>query len=225
MDANGPYSSGALWAMTSAGRLDSRFGSGGNVLTQFGGNRFNEFLGLTVAPSGALVAVGDTQQSYQGGYTGIAARYIGLGAPPPPPNQQLKASLTAVKSKYKTGDVAKHGLSVGVSCNQACSIKGSLVLSAGTARTLRIKTTFRKCTKSHGKRKCRKVSGYRAVTIGSGRSSRGGSGTSTLTLKLINKYLKALQSHKSFSATLKVSVTSSATHKSKSLSKGLTFTH
>ena len=222
--AIGPYSSGALWALNSSGHLDAAFGTGGGVLTNAGGSKFNQFFGLAIVPSGNLVAVGDTQQAFMGGTTGIAARYIGLGAAPPPPGGGLKASLTGLKSKYKTSSVSKSGFKVGVTCNQACSFKLSLVISAGTAKKLKIKTKFKQCKKVHGKKKCKTVSGYKSVSIASGRGSRGSSGTSTLTLKFAGKYLKALK-NKSFGATLNVSVTSTSTHKSKTLHKGLSFTH
>jgi uncharacterized delta-60 repeat protein len=220
---SGPYSSAALWAFTSGGALDGRFGSHGMAVTAFGADRFDEFSALALAPNGDIAAVGDAQQSYQGAYTGIAARYGGFG-PVTPVTPALNVSLKGVGGRYKTGDVATHGLKVGVSCNEACSIKVSLVLSAGTARKLHILSTFKKCTKVHGKLKCKNVRGYQAVTIAAGRSSLGGSATSTVTLKLVRSYVNALKRQKSFGASLQVSVISTVTHRSKTLSKGLTFT-
>ena len=220
---DGPYSNAVLWALTPAGRLDSRFGSHGSAVTQFGGDRFNQFSALALAPNGELAAVGDTQQSYEGTYTGVAARYFGFGSvlPVTPP---LKVAIHGVSRKYKTSSVVKHGLKVGVSCNQACSIKASLGISAATARKLHIRSTFRKCRKVHGKKRCRTVHGYRAVTIGSGRGSRGAAGTTTITLTLNRRYVRALERAKRFTASLKVSASSTATHKSKTIHKGLIFT-
>ena len=220
---DGPYSNAVLWALTPAGRLDTRFGSHGSAVTQFGGNRFNQFSGLALAPNGDLVAVGDTQQGFQGAYTGIAARYIGF-APPPPVIPPLKVAIHGVNRKYKTSSVVKHGLKVGVSCNQACSIKASLGLSAATARKLHIRSTFTKCTKVHGKKRCRKVHGYRAVTLATGHASRRGPGTSTITLRLKRQYVRALLRARRFTASLKVSATATATHKSKTIHMGLLFT-
>ena len=220
---DGPYSNAVLWALTPAGRLDSRFGSHGSAVTQFGGDRgFNEFAALALAPNGDLAAVGDTQQSFQGAYTGVAARYIGFGSVPPvtPP---LKVAIHGVSRKYKTSSVVKQGLKVGVSCNQACSIKASLGISAATARKLHIRSTFRKCTKVHGKKRCRKVHGYRAVTLASGHASRRGPGTSTITLRLKRQYVSALLRARRFTASLKVSATSTAGHQSKTIEMSLLF--
>jgi uncharacterized delta-60 repeat protein len=217
---NGPYSSGMLWALTSGGALDGRFGSGGMAVANFGSDRFNEFSGLGLAPNGELAAVGDTQPTYEGGYTGIAALYGGFGPVSVP---ALTVSLKGVSGKYKTATVAKHGLKLGVNCNEACSVQVSLVLSAGTARKLHIVSTFKKCTKVHGKRKCKTVHGYKAVTIASGSGSLGGSGTKTITLHLIGRYVKTLKAQKQFGVKLSASAVSSATHKSKTVSKSLTF--
>jgi uncharacterized delta-60 repeat protein len=220
---DGPYSNAVLWALTPAGRLDTRFGSHGSAVTQFGGDRFNEFSALALAPNGDLVAVGDTQQGFQGAYTGVAARYIGFG-PAPPVIPPLKVAIHGVSRTYKTSSVVKHGLKVGVSCNQACSIKASLGLSAATARKLHIQSTFTKCTKVHGKKRCRKVHGYRAVTLASGHASRRGPGTSTITLRLKTRYVSALLRARRFTASLKVSATATAGHGSKTIHMGILFT-
>ena len=202
--ASSAFTNGALWALTSGGTLDGRFGANGMATTMFSGNRFNEFSGLALAPDGELAAVGDTQQTYQGGYTGIAALFGGFGAPSTPP---LTVSLTGVSGKYKTKTVAKHGLKVGVKCNEGCSIKVSLVLSAGTARRLHIKT-------GHG---------YKAVTIASAKGSLAGPGTITITLRLKHRYVKTLERQQTVTVKLSMSALSSATHKSKTITKNLTF--
>ena len=218
---NGPFSTPTLWALTSRGSLDSRFGSGGTASATFGSNRFGEFGGVAIAPTGDLVAVGDSQQAYQGAYTGIAARFVGFGAPPPPPVPSLKVTLSGISKNYKTSNSVKHGLKLGVACNQACSIKMSLGISSGTARKLRILSTITKCSKVHGKKRCRKVKAYTSVTLASARVSRSGAGTSTITLRL--KDGKALSKAKSFGASLAVSVTSTASRKSTTIHKGLSF--
>ena len=86
------------------------------------------------------------------------------------------------------------------------TIKVSLTVSSSTAKRLHLKT--------HGKR---------PVTIASARTTLGGSGTTSITLKLSKKLAKALGKLKSVGLTLQVTATSTATHKSKTSKKGITF--
>ena len=67
---------------TAAGKLDRRFGTGGKVLTDFGGTRSQAgATALAIRPDGKLVVVGYAQIG-RGGSTGFAiARYTVAGAP------------------------------------------------------------------------------------------------------------------------------------------------
>jgi uncharacterized delta-60 repeat protein len=51
---------------------------------------------------------------------------------------RLHASLVAVPGSYSSARVEKKGLQVRFTCSQACSVIGSLVISGGTARRLRL---------------------------------------------------------------------------------------
>jgi uncharacterized delta-60 repeat protein len=54
---------------------------------------------------------------------------------------RLRAPLSGVAHSYKIAVIAKHGLRLGVGCSQACSITGSLVISAATANNLKLGTS------------------------------------------------------------------------------------
>ncbi len=212
----------AAWAVRSNGATETGFGLGGVVTTPFGTNGRGEGNGLAVGADGKFVVAGDSRTIF-GAYSGVVVRYNGFGATPPPPPPALKASLKSVSGRYKTSTVARHGLKLGVNCNQACSFKSTLTASAGTARKLKIKSKIRKCKKVHGKRRCTTTRGYTSLTLASAKGSLRAAGTGTLTLKLGRSYVKALEKQKSVSVTLQVVVTSSATKKSTTLKKGLTF--
>ncbi len=77
-----------LWAVSSAGVVDTGFGSGGTTRGPSGGF---EACALAVAPDGGIVTVGNsasatdaTPCAANGSGSGYAARYIGDGPPPPP---------------------------------------------------------------------------------------------------------------------------------------------
>lgn len=190
-------------------------------MTGFGGTTRGEGNGLAIGSDGKIVVAGDIK-SIAGTYSSVVSRYIGFASAPPPP-PALKASLKGVSGSYKTSTVAKHGLKVGVNCKVACTLSASLTLSSGTAKRLHILTTFKKCTKVKGKQHCVKARGYRTVTIASGKGRVNGSGTRSITLKLGKAYIKTLEKQKSVSVNLKVTVTSTATHKRQTINKGLTF--
>jgi uncharacterized delta-60 repeat protein len=196
-------SDAALWAFTPGGAPDPRFGSHGTVVTSIAGAAGSELAALALDPSGNLVAVGDELTGFGSTYAGIAARYIGFG---PPAVAPLKLAVTGVKRSYKTSTVVKHGLRLTTGCNESCTIKVSLTVSAATARKLHLKV--------HGKA---------PVTIASGKAVLSAAGTKSITLKLAKATGKALGKQKSVGLTLVVSATSTSTHKSTTSRKGVTF--
>lgn len=175
--ANGIATSGALFAFTPGGASDSSFGTGGTVkLTGSQGNN-TEFAGLAVSPTtGNLLAAGDSQP-LGGSFTGIEAQFTGFGAPtvnppppPPPPGgkpliKPFRLFVNGVKHSYRHKDVGRHGLKLKVSCNKACKVGIRVYVSAGTARRLNLYTTYKKCTKRHGRRHCVKARRYRALRL------------------------------------------------------------
>ncbi len=223
----------AIWTLTPAGQPDPSL-AGGTARTL---RSAFEQCALAVAPDGSLVSVGNsvatfpdtTPCSLNASEAGFVVRYIGYGPPPvikpppPPPPPALSTSLKGVAKSDKTSTVAKKGLKVSVSCNEACTTKLSLTISSGTAKKLKIQTKGRQCKKSHGKTTCKTVRGYFTTTIASGKGSVRAAGTATTTLKLNKSYVKALEKQKSVRVNLQVSVTSSVTHKSKTLKQGITF--
>lgn len=219
--SNGGLTELALWAVKSNGATETGFGSGGQTITSLGASTRADGNGLAIAPDGKLVLAGDLRRNPIGAYSGMVARYNGLGAPPPPPTSALKVSLSGLSKLYKTSTVAKQGLTVGVNCNESCTFRATLTLSSGTAKQLHIKSTFRRCKKVHGKTRCKTVHGYRSITLGSHSGRLSGSGTSKFTLRLNRKYVKALERAKSFNATLHVTAT--ANHKNKTATKVLVF--
>ena len=177
--ANGIATSGALFAFTPGGASDSSFGTGGTVkLTGSQGNN-TEFAGLAVSPTtGNLLAAGDSAP-LGGSFTGIEAQFTGFGAPtvnppppppPPPPGgkpliKPFRLFVNGVKRSYTHKDVGRHGLKLKVSCNKACKVGIRVYVSAGTARRLNLYTTYKKCTKRHGRRHCVKARRYRALRL------------------------------------------------------------
>src|SRR5581483_2739561 len=141
---------------------------------------------------GNIVAVGDTRTLIGQTYSSFAARYVGFGGTPPPPPPTLTASFSGVSGSYKTSSVTKSGLKISVACNQACSLKGTLGISAGTAKKLKLQSTITKCTKKKGKKHCVKTKGYKALTLASATGSVGGAGgTASLTLKIKGSFANA----------------------------------
>ncbi|MGI8714933.1 MAG: hypothetical protein ACR2NR_17490 [Solirubrobacteraceae bacterium] len=223
--AQAGFSHIAVWAFKPTGALDTGFGTAGTVATSLGATTSGTGNALAIGPAGQVVVAGDAK-AITGVYSGVETAYNGF-APPVPPPPAFKLSLKGVSGKYKIATVAKHGLKVGVACNGACTIKASLTLSASTAKRLHILTTFRKCTKKKGKQHCVKARGYRTVTLASGKATLKRAGTHTFTLRIGKGYAKALKQVKkrqSVTANLRVTATSSTTHKGKTINKHLTFT-
>jgi uncharacterized delta-60 repeat protein len=191
----------AVWAFTSHGAPDGSFGTHGAAVTSFGTVTQGEGQGLAIGSDGKIVVAGDAKAITQT-YTAEVVRYNGF-APPPPP--ALKASLKGVSNSYKSSSVVKHGLKVGVNCNEACAIKVTVTVSSSTAKKLHLKT--------HGKK---------PVTILTGKGSLSKSGTKSITLKLSKKLGKSIEKQKRVGLNLQVSVRSSVTHKTKTLKKGVT---
>jgi uncharacterized delta-60 repeat protein len=221
--ASATVRSAAVWALRSNGQFDTSFGNHGATVTSAGGSTSAEGNGVAIGADGNVVAVGDTRTLIGQTYSSLAARYVGFGGVTPPPPPTLTASFSGVKGSYKTSSVTKSGLKISVSCNEACSLKGTLGISAGTARKLKLKSTITKCTKKHGKKHCVKTKGYKALTIASASKSIAGAGTGSLTLKIKGSFANALKKQKRVSVTLKVVATSTSTHKTKTIKKGLTF--
>lgn len=214
----------ALWAFKPTGALDTAFGTGGATVSTLGTSTRAEGNGLAIGPDGKIVIAGDARPIV-GAYSGIATRYLGFAPVIPPPPPALQASLTGVAGSYKTSAVAKRGLKIGVTCNEACSMKASLTISSGTARRLHILTAVKKCTKKKGKTHCTTTHVYRAVAIASAKGSLKGSGSTSLTLRLGKSYVKTLGKQKSVSVALQVIATATSTHKSKTINKSLTLKH
>lgn len=218
----------ALWAVSSSGARETAFGNSGTVLYPIGAD---EACGMTVAPDGDLVTVGNAVTKFpdaapcqvNAGSSGFIGQFNGYGALPPVTVPALKVTLTGLSGSYKTATVAKQGLKVGAGCNEACSFKLSLGLSSATAKKLKISTSYEKCKKVKGKKHCVKAKHYVAVTLATGKGSLQGSGTDTITLKLSKTYVKALEKQKSVSGKLTLSATSTATHKGASTSNTVTF--
>jgi hypothetical protein len=159
------------------------------------------------------------------GASGFVARYIGFGAispPPGPPSVALKVSLKGVSKSYKKGPVSKSGLKVGVTCNQACSIKAGLTASATIARRLHISVTTKRCKKVKGKKRCVTTRKYVATSVGSASAKVTASGTKTLTIKGA-RLRRALATSKNVTLTLSVVVTSTSTHKKTTVKRTLKF--
>ena len=193
-----------VWALTARGALDGSFGSHGvSTYTNSAGNN-TEYAAIGLSPSsGDLLAVGDGGPPLSGSYAGMAARYIGFGAPKPP---VLKLTLTGLSKSYKTSTVAKKGLKLTAGCNEPCTITVTLTVSASTARKLHLK-----------------VHGNKPVTIATARVTLKAAGSKSITLKLSKGVAKALQKLKSVGLTVQLSSTATATHKTKTASKGVTF--
>lgn len=223
--AQAGFSHIAVWAFTPTGALDSGFGTAGTMATSLGATTSGTGNSLAIGPTGQIVVAG-AAKAITGVYSGVETAYNGF-APPVPPPPAFKLSLKGVSGRYKIATVAKHGLKVGVTCNGACTIKASLTLSASIAKRLHILTTFRKCTKKKGKQHCVKARGYRTVTLASGKATLKRAGTHTFTFRLGRanaNALKKVKKRQSVTANLRVTATSSTTHKGKTINKRLTLT-
>ncbi|MDQ6937305.1 MAG: hypothetical protein M3140_06285 [Actinomycetota bacterium] len=227
----------AAWALSAGGSADNAFTGGSGTIsggrgTVRGPQGADQLCALAVAPDGNLVAVGDTVTRFPDtnpctgntSSTGIAVTYIGFGPLSGSGGPAIKLTVKGVGRRYKTSSLVKPGLKVRAGCNQGCRLSLKLVISAGTARKLHILSSSRKCTTSHGKRSCKTVRTYRALTLASGSATVSGSGTRSFTLRLSRSIARALGRRRSVGATLQVSATSTATGRVARISKGITLT-
>jgi uncharacterized delta-60 repeat protein len=221
-----------LWAFTSSGALDPRFGSSGVALS--GAGQGSEFAGLTVSPeNGDLVGVGD-QKSGISSDAGIASAFTGFRAPsPPPPSVSLKLALGRVTANYR-GALAR----VPASCNEACSLTATLTAGAGAARTLHMTTVLHRCRTVHGRRRCfvvkrcRKVRGrrrcfavrvYRPLRLAFLRASLGRAGSHVFVLHLSRFAAGRLHHVRAVSLGLTVTAYSAASRQSARATRTLRF--
>ncbi len=117
------------------------------------------------------------------------------------PRMQVK--LLGVSSSYRTSVVAEHGLIVWVSCSQPCSISGSLVIPAATAR--------------------RRHLGTRPIVLGGGSARLARAGTTSLRLQLTGSGKRTLSSAGTINVTLSVTGRPIAGGPPASASKTVTF--
>ena len=191
---------GTMWALTSSGRLDTSFGTQGAAAFQSSTGLNSEFFGLAVSPvTGNPIGAGDTLAPGGGHYAGLAVSYIGYGRPKNGGSTPLKLTITHVKVSYKDGY-----LKFTAACNQACSLTTQLTAGAGAARQLKLATTVKKCKKSHGKTKCRRVREYRTIRLASARATLHKAGSHGFTLRLSRGARNAL--HRQRSVTLSYQV-------------------
>jgi uncharacterized delta-60 repeat protein len=207
--ANGVTTYATLWALIPNGQLDAGFGiSGTSVLTNSDGNN-TEYAAIALSPTtGNFVAAGDATP-FGGSYTGIAARYFGLGAPPPPPPPPpppLKLSMTGSGGSHKTSAVVRDGLKLTFGCSEACTVRASLVMSKATARRLKLA-----------------VDGKGPLDLAGGHLTLRGPGRASIRLKLSKRFIRTLKHQKRVSLTLVVSATATATRKVRTLDWGVTF--
>ena len=202
MFANSTTTYATLWALKPTGSPDALFGhDGAAVLTNgFGGN--TEYAAIAQSATNQdFVAVGDSLPPFNGSYSGIASRYIGFEI------VALRLKLEGLRRSYKTATVARHGLKATVGCNQACTFKLSLTISAATARGLRLK-----------------VRGSSPVTITSATASLRGSDTKSVTLGISNRNAAVLERRKRVGLMLELSGTSSGLQMRRTTKHAITFT-
>ncbi len=218
----GLQTTASLWALSSGGSSVAGFGTGGVVqLTNAAGQK-SEAASLSQAPDGSLLLAGDTSPLLTTAYSGLAARFVGFGAPPA---AALAITLKNLKGTYTIKSAVKSGIKFGVTCNEACSTKVSLVASKSTARTLGLFTTTKRCKKVHGKKKCTTTRKYAKTTVLTSSSKLSQAGTHNFTLKFKKSIAKALgKIKKKHSVKLSLTVSVSGASKAhKSITKTLTF--
>jgi hypothetical protein len=213
----GLYDSGgsgrfAVWGLNSAGGLDGGFGSGGRLIGPSSGEA-EQALGLAVAPDGNFVVDGSASAPFTTPF-GIVGR-LG-GAPIVVPN--IKAALNVNRS-FRRKDVLKHGIKVGVSCNQGCSISLTLNTTPAVAQKLHFGRKIRKCRKVHGHRRC--TTTYAGGALATVRATLSNGSLKTFTLN--NGAVKrAANAFNTVHLVVKVSAQSLSTHKTSSTSTGIT---
>ena len=202
MYANGGATYATLWALTSRGSLDRAFGQGGAAVLTNSDQINTECDAIAFSPTdGDLVATGDAVP-FGGAFTGIAARYVGFGAPLPP----LKLSLSGIGRSYKTATVARRGLQLAAGCNVACAIVASLRVTAAEGRKLHLK-----------------VRGHQPFTIATRSTTLTGSGgRRQITITLAGRNVKALEMPKRVPLTLVVTATATLTHTGSTIMRGIT---
>jgi uncharacterized delta-60 repeat protein len=209
---NGIQSTGTIWAFGPTGAPVASFGSGGKTTLPVG----SQLAGVALSPNnGDFVAAGQNGSTGPTA-TGIVARLTGFG-----PGVRLQLSLKGVSSTYTVSSLAKHGLKAIATCSTGCKLKVALLASAGTARRLHITTTVRECRKVHGHKKCGKVRVYRALTIAPHSATLTKAGSRTFVLRLSKAQLKALSKQRKTSLTLQLTGTSTATHTTRVIRKGI----
>ncbi len=188
----------ALWGLNSSGHLDTGFGSGGLLLGAVTGSSI-QATSIAVAPGGNFVVGGFATAPFSA-TLGFVGRFGGPAvAPPPPPKLQVKVS---VSRKYKISTVTgKSGLKISVNCSAACKVSGSITVSFGTAKALKL-------APRHGHPK--------TVTIARGSTTLRNAGNGSLTIRFSKNVAKALSKQKSVSATLATSTKAGSTTVKKS---------
>jgi uncharacterized delta-60 repeat protein len=214
---NGGQTFATVWAFTSSGAADGRFGSGGTAVLPSSGVNNSEYAALVPYPAtGGVIAAGDLGQITTS-FAGLAARYVGF-APP-----QLQLSVSGVKTSYSARAVGRSGLTLTVSCNTGCTSKVTLQASAGAARRLHLPTKIRQCRKVHGKRRCTTRLVYKALTLALGTVTISGGGNKQVKLTLKRSVIDALGRHPGTQLTLQIAATSSSGGK-QTVHKSIKFT-
>jgi uncharacterized delta-60 repeat protein len=116
----------------------------------------------------------------------------------------LRTALHRLAGSYRISKIIKNGLLLSVGCSQGCAIKGSLLISAGTAKRLGISS--------------------RQIAIGSGSASlkRGGTARLRLTLTRAAKH-KLANTKKKVSLTLRILTSPAGGGRAVTVTKTLTF--
>jgi uncharacterized delta-60 repeat protein len=202
----------AVWGLNSGGSLDGGFGSGGRLLGPVGGQNVLA-MGLAVAPDGNFVVDGFASAPFTTP-SGLVGRIGG----PPIVVAKVKASLK-VSRTYRRSDVLKHGLKVGVSCNQGCSVRLTLNTTSAVAQKLHFGHKIRRCRKVRGRRICTTTYAGGALATVKATLSNGALKTFTLNNGAIKRAAKTFST---VHLTLKVSAQSLSTHQTTTASTGVT---
>lgn len=117
-------------------------------------------------------------------------------------SKKLTATLHGVAGSYGISTIISTGLVAKVGCDEACSVKGSLLIAKAEAKAFKL--------------------GKRQVTIGRGSASLKRKGTARLTVRLTKDAKQALANH-GLTASLKIVVAPAGGGHSVTLRKTLTF--
>jgi len=96
---------------------------------------------------------------------------------------KLRSQLHGVKSSYALATISKSGLTVKIGCTQPCSISGTLLISAASAKALKL--------------------GTHETAIATGSASLAASGTTSLVLKLTKSDKSAVSKQTQLTVTLR----------------------